>query len=59
MNADGRGKTNLNKRLMRQWLRGQKAMNKITQAERRTRLREMTWKQAREIFDELHQGGDN
>ena len=52
------GKTKLNKRLVRQWLRGLRAMNNITQAERRAWLMGLSVAQARQVFDDLNQLGD-
>jgi hypothetical protein len=47
-------KEKLNARLVRQWLRGQKAMNKITQAEERVWAARLTPRQARQLFHELN-----
>lgn len=52
------GKEKLNKRWVRQLLRGYRALNKITAAERRAWLERMTVEEARKIFDELHQDTD-
>jgi hypothetical protein len=51
-------KQKLNKRWVRQMLRGYRALNKITAAERRAWLERMTVEEARKIFDELHQDTD-
>ena len=48
----------LNKRLVKQTLRGYQLVNKITEAERRVWLEHMSIEEARKIFDELHQGAD-
>ncbi len=57
-NADQRG-TKSNKAIVRRWLRGQRAMNRFTEAERRAWLKELTVEQARQVFDELNQIGDS
>ncbi|MBI3914174.1 MAG: hypothetical protein HY327_08330 [Chloroflexi bacterium] len=51
--------TKVNARLVRQWLRGQKVMNKITQAERRAWLQQLTVEAARQVFDDLHGNADD
>jgi hypothetical protein len=54
---DGRRK--LSRTPMRRWLRGQRVMNRFTEAERRAWLKAITVEQAREVFDELNQLGDS
>ena len=49
----------LNKRLVKQTLRGYQLVNKITEVERRVWLEHMSIEEARKIFDELHQGADD
>jgi hypothetical protein len=49
----------LNKRLVRQTLRGYARADKFFRQERRAWLSRLTIEQAREIFDDLHHGGDD
>ncbi len=60
MNAEKRGKikSKLNKRLVRQTLRGYARADKSNQQERHLWLAKLTTEDARRIFDELHQDAD-
>ncbi len=48
----------LNRGVLLKWLRGQRVMNRITDAERRVWLERLTIEEARQIFDDLNQLGD-
>ena len=48
----------LNKRKVKQALRGYQLANKVIEAERRAWLERLTFEQARAIFDQLHQDAD-
>jgi hypothetical protein len=60
MNAEKRGKikSKLNKRLVRQTLKGYARADKSIQQERHAWLAQLTAEEARRIFDELHQDAD-
>jgi len=49
----------LNKRLVRQTWRGYARASKSIQKERRVRLASLTMDEARRMFDDLHQNGDD
>lgn len=53
------GREKLTRSFLVKWLRGQRAMNRFTEAERRAWLQGLTVEQARQVFDELNQMGDS
>ncbi len=55
---DARQVIKMNKRLVRQTLRGYARADKSIQRERREWLAHLTTEQARRLFDELHQDAD-